>query len=202
MKKLLYFTFAFLLVSFVAADNTLSKKERKYAASHLKDSKKAVLKTIKGLSDAQLNFKPSPDEWSIDGCLKHIAASEKAIFSMVEEAMKQPANPEKRANIKMSDEELVKMIESREKKAKTMDPLKPENTPFATTQDAMASFNESRQKVIDYVQSTKEDMRNHVLELPFGHFDAYQMLLFIAGHSTRHHRQMEEIQAHPDFPKE
>lgn len=202
MKKLLYFTFAFLLVSFVAADNPLSKKERKYAVHHLKDSQKAVLKTIKGLSDAQLNFKPSADQWSIDGCVKHIAVSEKAIFGMIEEALKQPASPEKRANIKTSDEELVKMIESREKKVQTMDPLKPENTPFASTQEALASFNESREKVIDYVQSTKDDMRNHVVELPMGHFDAYQMLLFLSAHSARHNRQMEEIKAHPDFPKE
>ena len=46
-------------------DTSLSHKERKSAMTLMKDSKTAALKSIKGLSEAQLNFKSSTDHCSI-----------------------------------------------------------------------------------------------------------------------------------------
>lgn len=201
MKKLTGIVIAFLLISFISADNPLTKKERKFAIDLLKDTHKALEKSVEGLSEEQLNFKASDSTWSVDGCVKHIAVSEKILYSAVEEAIKKPANPEKRADIKVTDEQLVNFMENRTQKVKTMDPMKPENTQFQSTADALNSIKESRKKIIDYVNTTKDDLRNHVVELPFGSYDAYQVILMIGSHSNRHTQQIEEVKAQAGFPK-
>jgi hypothetical protein len=123
------------------------------------------------------------------------------LWSVVEKAIQSPANPEKRANIKATDEQVVKMLEDRSHKVKTQEAMKPENTPFNSVEDALKSFKENREKLINYVNTTKDDLRSHVVEFPFGSFDAYQMILFIAAHSNRHTQQIDEVKAQPDFPK-
>src|SRR5690349_1743282 len=90
-------------------DSSISSKERKFAVNLMKDTKTEVLASFKNLSEQQLNFRAAEDKWSVKDCIYHIAASEKALWSMLEAAMKGAANPEKRAEIKVTDEQFVKM---------------------------------------------------------------------------------------------
>lgn len=200
MRKLLVIVSAFALFSFIAADTPLTEKERKYALDLLTNTQTDLENAIQGLSDAQLNYKVNDTSWSVDGCVKHIAVSEKILWGAVEAGMKKPLNPEKRADIKVTDEQLVGFMEGRSTKIKTMDAMKPENTSFKSTAEALASIKESRKKIIDYISSTKEDMRNHVIELPFGSYDAYQIVLIIGSHSNRHTQQLKDVKASAGFP--
>jgi hypothetical protein len=207
-SKLFLFPFVFLGLSFISikdtvapTEGTLSKKERDYATKLLMDTKNDVLSKIQGLSEAQLKFKPAPDRWSVEECLKHIAVTEQALWQMTEGTLKQPANPDKRSEIKMTDEQLIAMIEDRTQKKQTMDQFKPENTPYKSAEDAVASFKGDREKLITYVKSTQEDLRNHVATMPFGMIDSYQLILFIGAHSNRHAQQIAEVMADPGFPK-
>jgi hypothetical protein len=93
------------------------------------------------------------------------------------------------------------MIENRTQKIKTSPQLEPQNSSFKSCPDALSSFYDSRKMLSDFVATTSDDMRDHVVTLPFGSFDSYQMLLFIAGHSNRHTQQIEEVKADPNFPK-
>ena len=65
----------------------------------------------------------------------------------------------------------------------------------------VAAFRERRGKTIDYASKTKDDLRARVGDSPIGPLDAYQWLLFIAGHSERHLAQLREVKADPKFPK-
>lgn len=201
MKKLSIFGSAILLLSFMASYNAITEKERKSASNLLKDTETGVFTAVKDLSDAQLKFKPSPDKWSIEECLKHIAISEKIIRGMIDDALKQPPNPEKRAEIKATDEQVVKNFEDRSSKLKTIEPLKPGNTPFKSATEALDSFKQDRDKLIDYVNHTQDDLRSHVLTLHVGTYDSYQVILLIGSHSNRHTQQIEELKADPGFPK-
>jgi hypothetical protein len=201
MKNVFGIAALLLLMSFVVTNVPPSKKERKFAVNLLKESDKALYKAIGGLTEAQLNYKPSENQWSIDGCIKHIAMSEQMLGSALDEAMKQPADSSKRANIKATDDQLIKFMGDRTNKIQTLDPLKPENIPFKTTEEAIASFRLSRDKLLQFAQSTNEDLRNHVVELPFGSYDAYQMMILIASHTGRHTQQIEEVKASEGFPK-
>ncbi len=193
---------AIVALSFTSLDNTISQKERDDAAKFLKETEEGVIKSLHGLSDAQLKFKPAEDKWGVEDCIKHIAATEAALWQMTEGYIKQAANPEKRADIKWTDAEVMKNIEDRTNKIKTFPQFEPQNITFKTTEEALKSFEENRAKLIEYVNTTKEDLRNHVAALPFGSYDCYQMILFIGAHSNRHMHQIEEVKNSEKFPKE
>jgi hypothetical protein len=201
MKKLLLFAPALLLFSFKLTDTKLTKEERAGAVKLLMDTEKGVFDQVKGLSDAQLQFKPAADRWSVEECVKHIAVTEQALWKMTDSIIRQTATPDQRSEVKTTDQQIVQMIENRTQKFKTMDPFKPENTPYKSTTDALASFKANRAKLVAYVKTTQEDLRDHIATMPFGKLDSYQMILFIAAHSNRHTQQIEEVKADPGFPK-
>jgi len=201
MQKLCILFAALFLFSFTSIKPPLTDKERKDAVELLTKTEKDVFSSLAGLSDAQLNFKPAPDKWSIAECVKHIAASEKGLWQTTNGALKQAANPEKRADIKATDDQVVQMLESRAQKVKTIAPLEPQNTPYKSLADALSSFYTDREKLIEFVTTTNDDLRDHVVTLPPGSFDSYQMVLFIAAHSYRHTQQIDEVKADPNFPK-
>lgn len=200
MRKLLNVVLAFMLFSFISADNTISKKERKYATDLLQNSQKSLERSIEGLSDEQLSYKISDSSWSVEGNVKHLASVEQTIMGMIEDALKKPANPEKRADIKVTDEQMVKNYEDRSNKVKTLPSLEPQNNSFTSTSEALASIKQNREKAISFVNSTKEDLRNHVIEYPFGSYDCYQSILILGSHMNRHIQQIEEIKSQAEFP--
>jgi hypothetical protein len=201
MKKLFLFVAASLLFAFVNKPVSLTDAERKTATNLLEQTEKGMFDAVSGLSEAQLNFKPAPDKWSVLECVKHIAVTEQSLWQMTNGAIEAQANPEKRADIKSTDEQVIQMIESREKKVKTAPPMEPQNTPYKSLEEALSSFKNDRTKLIEYVKTTDADLRNHVVTMPFASFDAYQMILFIGAHSKRHTDQIEEVKADPNFPK-
>jgi uncharacterized damage-inducible protein DinB len=201
MKKVFLAVPILLLVSFSLSESGLTKKEKKAAISYLEETRTDLKNTIAGLSEEQFNFKPGADRWSVKECLQHIASTEIALWQLCEGTLKAPANPEKRSEIKMSDEQLIKTFTDRSNKVKTSESLQPDKSPFLTALDAVSSIESSREKLIKYMKGTKDDMRNHVTQLPFGWIDAYQLVLFIGAHCNRHTQQIAEVMADPNFPK-
>ncbi len=181
-------------------DNSLSKKDRKHGLGMLKDTRDDAVTATRGLSEAQLNFKTAPERWSVKECMYHIAGAEKLLWSLFEASMKAPANPEKRSEIKVTDEQIVKMVEDRSVKAQAPEPIQPKNTGFTSLNAAIEDFKKNRGDHIRYLRTSTEDLRNHVIQLPFGYVDGYQFLLFMAAHSNRHTQQMNEVKAASGFP--
>lgn len=181
--------------------NELTAKERETATRLSLQTESEVFSAVKGLSQAQLNFKPAAGKWSVEECVKHIAAAEKTLWAMVEVSLQQPANPQKRASIQFTDEELIKAVEDRSHKSTTFAALEPANAPYHTTAEALAAFKENREKLIAFIKSTNQDLRNHVSVLPIGTYDAYQFVLLISAHSNRHVQQIEEVKTNINFPK-
>lgn len=102
MKKLLTFVSIFAGLSFMPADDDVFKKEKKSAAKFLKATEKSVLALSKGLSEAQLKYKPAANKWSVEDCMKHIAATEIGLWKMTEGTINGAPNPEKKSDIKMT----------------------------------------------------------------------------------------------------
>ena len=202
MKKTILFLSVCLLLSFSIIDPTISKEERTKATNFLTETKKQVFSSVEGLSEAQLKFSPGPDKWSVEDCLKHIAITEQALWGMAAGGLKGPATPEKRIDIKMSDDDVIKNLEDRTNKVKTFAPMEPLNTPYKSAKEALESFSMNREKLMTFVNSTNEDLRNHMTQSPIGLFDSYQMILFIGAHSNRHTKQINEVKADPNFPKQ
>ncbi len=181
-------------------DNSISKKERKYAIGLMKDTRDEAINSTKNLSEAQLNYKTAPERWSVKDCMYHIAATEKGLWGMFEGAMKGAANPEKRSEIKVTDEQFVKMILDRSQKAQAPEPFRPENIKYTSLDEAVADFKMNRLNHIKYMKASTEDLRNHVVQMPFGWIDCYQLYLLIGAHSNRHTQQINEVKANSGFP--
>jgi hypothetical protein len=180
---------------------TISGAERRFLTQHLRESKVNLVKSIKGLSEEQLNYKPVPNQWSINECVQHLAVSENELWKMVEAVIKQPTNQEKRNEIKTSDEELLKDFASRNQKFMASENLVPAKSSVKTTDEALDEFKQARNYLIKFARSTTHDLRDHVSTTPAGALDAYQMILIISANTQRHIHQIEEIKKDKEFPK-
>lgn len=192
-----------LFMSFTAMTPELTGAERKFAIDYLSSTKKDLLKSIKGLSEAQLNFKSSPEAWSVAECVEHIALSETNLFQMIQGTLKAPAEPAKRSEVKLSDEEVFNAITDRSYKVKTQEAFVPWGK-FGSHEATVKEFLAKREANMNYIRTTSDDLRNHFFTFPveaLGTLDSYQLFFFMAGHTDRHRLQIEEIKSHPDFPK-
>ena len=201
MKKLSLLLIGLFLIHSAFSQTTLTKEERKSAVKYIKWTSKEMMKSLKGLSSAQLNFKAAEDRWSIQDCLYHIAFSEGALRGALDGTIAAPANPAAKAALKATDEQIKAGVTDRTNHVKTAPPFEPQNTGFKSYDDALAAFKAKRGMLIDLIKTTQVDLRNHVAALPFGSMDAYQLALFIAGHSNRHTKQMEEVKTAAGYPK-
>jgi hypothetical protein len=199
MKKL--FAMVGLLLFATAAFCQLNKDEKAKVTSLLQSSLEGLTKSVNGLSEAQLNFKPDSTRWSVKECVYHLALSETNIWGWMQGVITAPANPDKRASVKATDDQVITGVEDRSHKVKTSEPFEPKNAKWASKDEAMAFLKEERQKHIDYINSSTDDFRNHIAEQgPMGPMDAYQIVLLLAQHTVRHTKQIEEVKASAGFP--
>jgi len=189
---------AFSAASVYAQETTQADKDK--ALAYLESTKKGVLEATKGLSEAQWNFKPAPDKWSVAECVEHIAAAEDFIRGMdVDKVMKAPAAPGR--DTAKIDAGIMAMIPDRSQKAQAPEELKPTNR-FGSPEGSLKHFVESRTTTENFLKDTS-DLRAHAVDSPMGgpKLDAYEWVLFVAAHSQRHTKQIEEVKADPNFPK-
>jgi uncharacterized damage-inducible protein DinB len=199
MQKLLVFGFLTALVVH-AEGGAMNNEERAYLLDQLEESRKAMLASIDGLTQAQWTFKPAPNVWSVQECAEHIVLAEGFIFEGAQRALKSPAvdRPEK-SNSEV-DHIIVARLQDRSHKATAPEPLVP-GRKFATPADAANAFTVAREKTIAYVKSTQDDLRTHVGQSPAGPMDSYQFLLLLSAHSARHTAQILEVEANTAYPK-
>jgi hypothetical protein len=183
-----------------AQDITQADKDR--ALTYLEKTKNGVIDATKGLSDAQWNFKPAPDRWSIAEVMEHIALAEDMIRGLVQEQiMKSPAiAPRDAAELKKIDDGVIAQVPDRSHKFQAPEQLKPTNH-FGTPEQAEEHFVESRGTTEAYLKGTP-GLRAHAMADPTGTtMDGYEWILLIAGHSERHTKQILEVKADPKYPK-
>ncbi|MBD1260286.1 DinB family protein [Maribacter polysiphoniae] len=199
MKKIILPIIALTLVAFGIGTSGITEEERDMALTELERTQDYLLNTLEGLTESQLKYKPSPESWSIAECVEHLSISEQMLGGMLTEALKTPADPSKRDAVTLSDEDLLIMISSRENKVKTGKAFEPSGK-FGSHDETVKAFLQKRGEHIEYLKTTKDDLRNHYGQLPFATIDGLQILLFISGHTERHILQMEEVMAHENYP--
>lgn len=199
--KIISMAFALLLL-IPGVGQTLSQKEREQGVAELEGSRKAFLDATSGLSEAQWNFKPAPDRWSIAECAEHIGVTETFILNLItEQALKGPAEPEKRALAQGRDSALMTMVVDRTAKFKAPESIQPTRR-WTTSGEITKNVLESRARTIEFVSTTQEDLRDHFMDHPvYKTLDTYQWILLTSGHMRRHTAQILEVKADLNFPK-
>jgi uncharacterized damage-inducible protein DinB len=180
-----------------AQEVTQAEKER--ALQYLETTKKGVLDATKGLSEAQWNFKAAPDRWSVAQVMEHIAAAEDFIRGMLKEKIMMAPAGEAGRDVKKTDDAVMAMVPDRTNKVQAPEPLVPTNR-FGSPADSVKHFVESRATTEEFLKTTT-GLRDHVTDSPMGKLDGYEFVLLIAAHSERHTKQINEVKADPNFPK-
>jgi hypothetical protein len=188
-----------LMAAATISAQEVTQAEKDKALQYLETTKKNVLEATKGLSEAQWNFKPAPDRWSVGQVMEHIAAAEDFLRTLdKEKVMMAPAGDAAR-DWKKTDEGVMAMVPDRTNKLQAPEPLVPTNR-FGSPEGSIKHFVESRATTEDFLKTTP-GLRDHVLDSPMGKLDGYEFVLLIAAHSERHTKQINEVKADPNFPK-
>ncbi len=184
-----------------AQEQDLTSAEKDRAVQYLESTKKSILEATKGLSEAQWNFKSAPERWSIAQIMEHIATAEDFIRgNITDNVMKAPAPDPAGRDTKKIDDGIIAMVPDRSHKLSAPEPLVPSNK-YGTPAASIAHFVESRAKTEALVENTP-GLRLHATDSPMGvKLDGYEWVLLIAGHSERHLKQMLEVKADPNYPK-
>ncbi len=177
----------------------VTQAEKDKALQYLETTRKNVLEATKGLSEAQWNFKPAPDRWSVAEVMEHIAAAEDFIRGLIKEKVMMAPAGEPGRDVKKTDDGVLAMVPDRTNKVQAPEPLVPTNR-FGSPDGSIKHFVESRTTTEDFLK-TATGLRDHVTDSPMGKLDGYEFVLLIAAHSERHTKQINEVKADPNFPK-
>src|SRR5437868_2173790 len=90
----------------------LTSDQGAHAIQLLEDSSKEFLAAVKGVTDAQWNFKPAPERWSVGECAEHIMLSEGLLFAKLEESISHSPNPDWEAKTAGKTELLERVMPS------------------------------------------------------------------------------------------
>jgi len=184
-----------------AADPNMTAPERAHVVKLLQDSQEEYLSYIENVSEAQWNWKPAPDRWSVGQTAQHILLSETALFGAMERALAAPANPDWEKATAGKTELLEHVMPDRSHKAVAPESLQPQ--PGLSKAEVIRRFNELRAKTIKFAQETQAPLKEHTWEHPFPIFktlNAYQWLIYIPLHNLRHDQQIAEVKATPGYP--
>ncbi|HWR51768.1 MAG TPA: DinB family protein [Bryobacteraceae bacterium] len=187
------------LVAIPLLAGPLNQGDRDFALSQLHATRKMVLDAIDGLSEAQWKFKPAPDRWSIAEIVEHLILTEESMMGWTKKVLETPA-VEGRSASRAADEKLYAGYLDRSHKASAPAELRPSTGNWPTPAAAAQEFASRRDRTLEYVRTTQDDLRGHLTKGPGGDMDAYQMVLLNAAHTERHMAQLNEVKAAPGYP--
>ncbi len=169
----------------------------------LQRTRDAFVAATHQLSEAQYQFKPNPDGWSIGQIVEHVALAELRILDLITTKLPQaPAPSAAKTRGPARFARLDTAIPGRDQKRITApEMLMPKGT-WASPVVSLAAFIEARDQAIAAAEAAGPEALEHVLPHRFlGEFDFEEWVYFMALHSARHTAQVVEIKSAPGFPE-
>jgi hypothetical protein len=203
MKRLFWIGVVFILTLSCSAQQSKLWPEdnRKYLIDHLSRTRDSIIEETKNLSHAQWNFKESPDRWSINQVVEHLAIWETLLQREISQAIVAGPRPELNKEAR-TDSAVVSFLMEENPHIAT------EYTrPFTFTvpmglndgKNNLAWFLKMRNEGIDYVDSTTADLRAYFLRP--GRGNVHQVFITTFAHTDRHLRQIRRVKLDPKYPK-
>ena len=174
---------------------SLTALERQHLVAHLEMTGRWLADEVSGLSPAQLRFRPAPGSWSILEVVDHLVVAEPIYWQDLQEALQAPPAKQRRP---ATDEGVLWYGIDRTQRQKAIATEEPKGQ-LRDVQAGLDALGKLHARMLQYVKSTNDDLRAHVVEREQS--DAYQWLLLISTHAQRHILQVREIKADPKFPK-
>jgi DinB superfamily len=177
----------------------MNDRDREHLLVHFQMTTQMVAELVQGLSQAQLEYKASPDRWSIRECVSHLAVAEPDYWRGLQKAVKAAPDMKDKKSA-ASDADIMWYGIDRVVHTKTGGGHEKVDT-YKDLGEALGKFQALRATMIDYIKTTNDDLRGH----SFGEYgeviDSWQWMLEISTHAERHIQQIREIKNDPGFPK-
>lgn len=169
--------------------------ERQRLVAHLEMTEAWVDSETLGLSPAQLRFKMSPDSWSVEEVVMHLAIAEPQYWQSFKESLARPVQPDFKAQV--TDVAMLWYGIDRTQRTTTGEARVPRGQ-FPDFKSAHASFKKLRVEMMKTAKESQDDLRAR--QYLTASQDLYQWFLMISTHSQRHIMQIREVRAHKNFP--
>ena len=196
--RILFGCLCLFLVCTLVAQKPWTEEDRNYLLTQLKQTRDSLVLETKGLSEAQWNFKESPDRWSIKEVTEHIAVYELLLMHEVSKALAQKPDS---ARIPRADSLFVGFI-LEEKPHISVEYTKPFThtlpTGLNSGKNNVAWFLKMRNESINFLDTTQRNIRLQYMS-PIRP-NVHQVYIYIFGHSERHLRQIRKIKKHQQYP--
>ena len=175
--------------------------DREFLLGRLRRTAEAYAKALAGVTPAQWRFKPAPDRWSIAECAEHLVIAEGDLFrAATQQVLRIPLPDGQKRLGRADDERLMQRMTDRTRKVTAAESELPKGA-YGSPADAVQAFAAARAATIEWAAATQADLRGHGVKSQGGFTDAYQFLLTIAAHTTRHLAQIDEVKAAGNFPR-
>ena len=178
----------------------MSDADREHLLVHFEMTTQMVAEQLRGLSAAQLEYKASPDRWSIREVISHLAVAEPDYWREIQKALKAaPDMKEKKSSA--TDADIMWYGIDRVVHTKTGGGHEKVDT-YKNLDEALGKFQALRAVMIEYVKTTNDDLRAHI----FGGYgeviDCWQWMLEISTHCGAPHPANPRDQERPELPEE
>jgi hypothetical protein len=192
---------SFMVTSFAQQTKLWSEEDRKYLFNNLARTRDSVINETKNLSKAQWNFKESPDRWSINQIVEHLAIWEMLLQREISQALVAGPRPELNKDAKTDSAVIAFLME--EQPHITTEYTKPFTftVPMGLNEgkNNLTWFLTMRNEGIGYVDSTTNDLRTYFLRPGSGNI--HQRFITTFAHTDRHLRQIRRVKLDPNYPK-
>jgi hypothetical protein len=196
MSRTLAALVCLLFTAVPATAGPMTAGERQRLVAHLEMTEGWVDSETLGLSPAQLKFKITPESWSVEEVVMHLAIAEPQYWQNFKESLAKPAQPDFKPQ--STDAGMLWYGIDRTQRTTTGEARVPRGQ-FPDFKSAHDSFKKLRVEMMKTAKDTPEDLRAR--QYLTASQDLYQWFLMISTHSQRHILQIREVKAHKNFPK-
>src|SRR5918995_853098 len=190
MTKFILTTVA-LAVTTTAFAGPMTAGERQRLVAHFEMTESWLASEIGGLSEAQRRFKMTPESWSVEEVVMHLAIAEPQYWASFKESLARPVQPDFKAQA--TDVAMLWYGIDRTQRTTTREARVPRDQ-FPDVQSSQASFKKLRAEMMKVAKESQEDLRGR--QFLTASQDLYQWFLMISSHSQRHILQIREVKAH------
>ena len=172
---------------------------RSALVEHLERTRGLLDRQTEGLSEAQWNFKPAEDQWSIAEVTEHLAVVEDLVYGRVSAALAEETPAEILGQAGGKADQLLAVVLDRSQKFQAPERVQPAQR-WESTAAMLAEFERLRRDNLALARQAA--LWSHATEHPVvGPLDVHGWLLFVSGHCERHIAQIAEIKTADGYPE-
>ena len=188
MKKvLLMLTVCLVTSAYGQTKKTIDDTERALLNKFVDEASLILEGTLNGITDEEWTKLPGDGGWSVAQAFEHILIAWPRLLGQLNGVLKKPA-----VNEDNSDRDVHFIYQILDRGQTFQTPLPPETNGGMSKDEMMKQFKGYVNQFKAIANKSGVEFRSHFGGTPFGRGDAYQMMIFISGHSIRHANQMRE----------